>query len=272
MDLGLRDRHALVLGGSAGIGRAVAMALGAEGARVSLVGRHRERVEDTARAVTASWGTALGRIGPHPGPALGVLADLTAPGMPEEAVQQARERFGPVDIVVLNGGGPPRGTAATLGTHEVDALTALLLRPPVAVLGLVVPGMRARGWGRVVAVGSSGIAQPIPGLAASNVGRAALAGYLKTLAAEVATDGVTVNLVLPGRIRTGRVEQIDHARAQESGRTPEQERDRSEAGIPAGRYGRPEEFAAVVAFLAGEPASYVTGSQIRCDGGLIGGH
>jgi len=136
----------------------------------------------------------------------------------------------------------------------------------------VLPGMRERGFGRIVAVGSSGVQQPIDRLVASNAARAALAGYLKTLASEVAADGVTVNMVLPGRIATDRTAALDRAAAERTGVTPEQARARSEGAIPMGRYGTPAEFAAVVTFLASTAASYVTGEQIRCDGGVVRAH
>jgi 3-oxoacyl-[acyl-carrier protein] reductase len=152
-----------------------------------------------------------------------------------------------------------------------DAVERLLL-PHVRLVEAFLPGMRERGWGRVVAVGSSGVQEPIQALAASNVGRAALAGYLKSLASDVARDGVTVNMVLPGRIDTDRVASLDALTADGSGRTSDEVRAASEASIPAGRYGRPDEFAAVVTFLAGEPASYVTGEQVRCDGGMVRHH
>jgi 3-oxoacyl-[acyl-carrier protein] reductase len=132
--------------------------------------------------------------------------------------------------------------------------------------------MRAAGWGRIVAIGSTGVQQPIDGLVASNVGRAALAGYLKTLATEVAPDGVTVNMVLPGRIATDRVSGVDAAAAEKTGLSIDEVVRRSQATIPVGRYGRPEEFGAVVAFLASPAASYVTGEQIRCDGGMVRHH
>jgi 3-oxoacyl-[acyl-carrier protein] reductase len=132
--------------------------------------------------------------------------------------------------------------------------------------------MRGRGFGRIVAIGSSGVQAPIERLVASNAARAALAGYLKTLAAEVAADGVTVNMVLPGRIATDRVGVLDRANAERSGKTEEEVREAAKAAIPAGRYGTPEEFAAVVTFLASAAASYVTGEQIRCDGGLVRTH
>jgi 3-oxoacyl-[acyl-carrier protein] reductase len=134
---------------------------------------------------------------------------------------------------------------------------------------LVLPEMTQRGWGRIVAVGSSGVQQPLPNLTASNVGRAALAGYLKTFAAEVAGRGVTVNMVLPGRIDTDRAARLDEDTARRTGSSVEGARAASQATIPVGRYGRPEEFAAVAVFLASEPAAFVTGEQVRCDGGTI---
>jgi 3-oxoacyl-[acyl-carrier protein] reductase len=129
--------------------------------------------------------------------------------------------------------------------------------------------MQERGWGRIVGVGSSGIQQPIEGLALSNTSRAALAGYLKSLASEVATSGVTVNMVLPGRIDTNRVASLDQGRAEKTGSTPEEVRRGAEAGIPVGRYGTPDEFAAAVVFLASGAASYITGEQLRVDGGMV---
>jgi 3-oxoacyl-[acyl-carrier protein] reductase len=129
--------------------------------------------------------------------------------------------------------------------------------------------MRARGWGRIVAIGSSGMVAPLPNLAASNLGRAALAGYLKTLAVEVAADGITVNIAVPGRIATDRVASLDATAAAGSGKTVEQVKEQSEASIPADRYGRPEEFGAAAAFLCSGPASYITGTIVRCDGGLL---
>jgi 3-oxoacyl-[acyl-carrier protein] reductase len=170
---------------------------------------------------------------------------------------------------VLNSGGPPPGAAAEITPEQTaDALHTLLLQHQRLVRA-VLPGMVERGWGRIVAIGSSGVQQPLERLALSNVGRAALAGYLKTLAAEVASDGVTVNMVLPGRIDTDRVAALDSAAAERTGTTQQQARERSEAGIPAGRYGRPEEFASAVVYLASDPAGYVTGVQLRCDGGLV---
>jgi 3-oxoacyl-[acyl-carrier protein] reductase len=146
-----------------------------------------------------------------------------------------------------------------------------LVAPHVALVRRVLPGMRERGFGRIVAIGSSGVVEPIPHLVASNTGRAALAGYLKTLAREVAAEGVTVNMALPGRIATDRVASLDRQAAERTGRSLAEVRAAGEAALPAGRYGTPEEFGTLVAFLSSTRASYITGTAVRCDGGLAGG-
>ncbi|MCY7288024.1 MAG: SDR family oxidoreductase [Cryobacterium sp.] len=254
MDLGIAGKTALVPGSSSGIGLAIARSLAAEGVNVVLAGRR----GDLVRAEAARL----------PG-ALGLEIDLAHGSAPDDLVAAAIARLGAIDILVLNGGGPPPGAAATIGHDELLTAMHLLLLQQVRLTQLVLDGMRQRRWGRIIAVGSSGIQQPLPALALSNIGRAGLAGYLKTLATEMAADGVTVNMVLPGRIDTNRVGTLDHAAATRSGSSVAEARAASEATIPARRYGQPEEFAAVVTFLAGECASYVTGEQIRCDGGLV---
>jgi 3-oxoacyl-[acyl-carrier protein] reductase len=189
----------------------------------------------------------------------------------DAVIATARECFGDPDIVVVNGGGPPRGPAHALDVPAArDALESLLF-PAIRFAQALLPGMRRRRWGRLIAIGSSGIPQPIPDLATSNVGRAALAAYLKTLAGEVAADGVTVNVVIPGRIDTDRARELDERTAGRLGIPFAEARDRSVATIPAGRLGEPDEFAAAVAFLASDAASYITGSHLRVDGGLIRG-
>jgi 3-oxoacyl-[acyl-carrier protein] reductase len=254
MDTGLKGKTALVPGSSAGIGLAVARSLAAEGANVVLAGRRGELVREEAAQLPS---------------AVGIEIDLASDDAPSELVRQAEESFGHVDVLVLNSGGPPPGGAAELSDDQVVTAVHQLLVQHQRLVSLVLPGMRERGWGRVVAVGSSGMQQPIERLALSNIARAGLAGYLKTLAGEVAADGVTVNMVLPGRIDTDRVGVIDSNAAQRMGITPEEARAQSEATIPAGRYGSPDEFAAVVTFLASTAASYVTGEQVRCDGGMV---
>ncbi|GGO91844.1 SDR family oxidoreductase [Wenjunlia tyrosinilytica] len=257
MDLGIEGRTALVAAATGGLGLATAAALAAEGARVVLFGRDEERAAAAAAGLPA---------------AVGLTADLTDPDAPRRVVQACESRYGPVDILVLNSGGPPMAAATETTEEQLAAAHELLLLSAHRLLTLVLPGMRRRGWGRVVAIGSSGVEEPLPGLALSNTYRAGLAGLLKTVAGEVAADGVTVNLLLPGRIATQRVASLDRAAAARTGRTPEEVAAASRGKIPAGRYGRPEEFAAVAAFLCGEPASFVTGSRIRVDGGLIAGH
>lgn len=257
MDTGLKGRTALVLGSSAGIGLAIARALANEGANVVLTGRRGDLVRAEAEALPS---------------AIGVQVDLTDDAAPASLVAATEEQFGPVDVLVLNSGGPPPGTASEVTDAQVTAAVHQLIVQHQRLTSLVLPGMRARGWGRIVAVGSSGVQQPLDRLALSNIGRAGLAGYLKTLAAEVAADGVTINMVLPGRIQTDRVTALDTAVAERTGSTADEVRAQSESSIPVGRYGTPEEFAAVAVFLASAGASYVTGEQIRCDGGMVRAH
>ena len=250
MDLGLTGRTAVVCASTSGLGEATARALAAEGARVVVSGRRTERAE----AIAAELDDAV---------AVGV--DLTDPDGPDRLVAAAGE----VDVLVLNSGGPPPSVAADIDADQIrDALVGLLLAQQ-RLVSLVLPGMRARGWGRILAVGSSGVVAPIPGLALSNIGRAALGGYLKTLAGEVAADGVTVNLLLPGRIATARTESIDAATAEREGIDAAEAEARSTAQLPIRRYGRPDEFGAVAAFLCSDAASYVTGTATRCDGGQV---
>ena len=254
MELGLQGRTAVVAASTGGLGEAVARALAAEGASVVVSGRRGERAAGIAAELPR---------------AVGVEVDLAADDGPARLVEAAEQAFGPVDVAVLNGPGPKPGTAAALSADDLDTALSSLVRTQHRLVSLVLPGMRERGWGRVLAIGSSGVVSPLPNLAASNVGRAALAGYLKTLSAEVAADGVTVNLLLPGRVATDRLGSLDAAAAERTGRSVEQVQAESRSRIPAGRYGRPEEFGAVGAFLCSELAGYVTGVALRVDGGLV---
>ncbi|MBD0734716.1 SDR family oxidoreductase [Streptomyces sp. CBMA29] len=255
MDLRIKGKRALVLGSTGGLGAASAHALAAEGCAVAVCGRQEERVLTMAAEL--------------PGAAVGIPVDLTEPRAADTLVEAAQRHLGGVDILVLNGPGPRPGTAADLDPDTLTDILDPLLDVHVRLVRALLPAMRAAGWGRVVAIGSSGVAAPLPNLAASNVGRWALAAYLKTLAAEVAADGVTVNMVLPGRVATDRIARLDEAAAERSGTDVETVRDASRADIPARRYGSPEEFGDVVAFLASARASYVTGSAVRVDGGLV---
>ncbi|MDF5757057.1 SDR family oxidoreductase [Spongiactinospora sp. TRM90649] len=252
MDLGLKGRNALVCASTSGLGEATARALAAEGANVVVSGRRAER----ARRIAAEL----------PG-AVAVEADLLAEDGADLLHAAAVEAVGPIDVLVLNGPGPKPGGAAEMSSADVRQAVESLVVPQQRLVSLVLPGMRTRGWGRILSIASSGVVAPLAHLALSNLGRAALAGYLKTLAGEVAGDGVTVNLLLPGRIATDRLAQLDEATASRTGASREEIEEQGRASIPARRYGRPEEFGAVAAFLCGEPASYVTGTALRCDGG-----
>lgn len=258
MDLGLRGRTALVLGAGGGLGRAIATALAAEGARVAAADIDAGALAPTLAAIasTGSEGMAL----------TWDLADLS---QIEGHVAAIEAQFGPVDILVNNTGGPPptpaSGQAPELWAQHFQAMVVSV----IAITDRVLPGMRARKWGRVITSTSSGIVAPIPNLAISNALRLSLVGWSKTLAREVGADGVTVNVVLPGRIATQRILFLDNAKAAREGRAVEAVTAESTAAIPLGRYGDPREYGDVVAFLASARAAYVTGSVTRVDGGLI---
>ena len=258
MDLGLKGKTALVLAGGGGLGRAIAKALAAEGAQVAVAGLHAESVDAALAALATTGAQALGLVWD--------LADLAAI---DAHVTRVERELGPVDILVNNSGGPPPTTAAgqapALWMKHFQAMVLSL----IATTDRVLPGMRQRRWGRILTSTSSGIVAPIPNLGLSNTLRSSLAGWSKTLAREVARDGVTVNVVVPGRIATDRTRFVDESRARREGRGVDDVIAESHAGIPMGRYGTPEEYAAVVAFLASERASYVTGSIVRADGGAI---
>ncbi|PWJ20915.1 SDR family oxidoreductase [Jannaschia seohaensis] len=259
MDLGLKDKRALVMSSSRGLGLACATALVAEGAHVLLTGRS----EDALKAAAADL-TAKG-----PGKADYVVADLTDASTVETLASTAEEVLGGVDILVNNTGGPPPGRMADADLSVMAAQFDVMVMRVAEITARLLPAMRERGWGRIVTIASSGVIQPIPNLGLSNALRSALVGWSKSLANDVAADGVTVNMLLPGRIHTARVDQLDEAASKRTGKTLEETRAASRATIPAGRYGAPEEFGAVAAFLCSAPASYVTGGLIRCDGGAI---
>jgi len=257
MDLGIEGRVALVAASTAGLGRASAEALAAEGANVVITGRRSDRIREIVAGINARDG----------GRAAGAEVNLLDPEGRFRAVRCARDEFGDPDILVLNGPGPRPATALEVEPDEVDGAVDRLVVPHVHLTGLVLGHMREQRWGRIVAISSSSVDVGIPTLVLSTMGRSALAGWMKTLAGEVAGEGVTVNMVLAGRIATERIAELDAAAAEVEGVAADAVGARSRAAIPAGRLGDPAEFAAAVAFLASGQAAYITGTALRVDGG-----
>jgi 3-oxoacyl-[acyl-carrier protein] reductase len=255
MDLGIAGKRALVLGGNRGLGLGIAEALAAEGVTVAITGR------DTARGREAA--AALGV-----GAAFFPLDLLDTPGLKPFAARLGAE-FGPIDILVNNTGGPEYGGASNRDPAEWSARFQDMVLSVITLTDALLPAMRARKWGRIMSVVSSGVLQPIPILGISNALRAAVVGWSKTLSAEVGADGVTVNILVPGRIDTERLRLTDEAAAANQGLAVDEVRRRSWATIPMGRYGTVEEFAAVAAFVASRQASYITGAMLRADGGIV---
>ena len=252
MDLGLKQRRAVVTGASRGIGRAIALALAAEGADVVAAARDAEKLKELALAA------GPGTISAH-------VADMSK----ADAIQSLAGELERADILVFNTGGPPFGTAAETTDASWTTQFEAMFLSAIRLTRLALPGMRTRRFGRIMLVVSSGVIQPIPNLALSNALRSALVGWAKTLATEVAADGVTVKCLAPGRIATDRIVEFDQARSRREGITVEQAQKLSLTTIPAGRYGDADEFAAMAAFLASPRASYMTGGIIRIDGGMI---
>jgi 3-oxoacyl-[acyl-carrier protein] reductase len=246
VDLGISGKTALVMGASRGIGRGIAAALAREGARVAIASRSRERSEEAAAEIG--------------GEVVAFEADTTHLERMALLPGEVEAALGPVEILVTNTGGPPLGGAMDNPQEEWEQAYRSLVLAPRALVEAVLGGMRERGWGRIVNVGSTSTVEPLPHLALSNVHRMATVGFLKTLAAEVAGEGITVNTVATGRFATDRL-------ASNWGSWEEMER-RAHEGVPAGRLGSPEEYGDLVAFLCSDRAGYLTGAVIPLDGGL----
>jgi 3-oxoacyl-[acyl-carrier protein] reductase len=259
MDLGLRGKTALVTAASRGLGRAIASALAAEGASLVICARGADALESTAAAITQDTGAEVEMV----------AADVATQQGIAQVWQRARDRFGHVDVLVTNAGGPPSGPFESHEWESWQRAVELTLRSAVELTRLVLPGMKDRRWGRVLHVTSIAVKQPVEGLMLSNSLRAAVTGFARTLANEVAAYGITVNNILPGYTRTERVEQLNAATAAREGLTVEDVAHRIEAQIPMRRLGEPEEFAALAAFLASKQAAYITAQSIAVDGGWI---
>lgn len=246
MDLGLAGRTAVVSGASAGLGFATARSLATAGVRVVICGRDAKRVSDAAAKIGNSC--------------IGIVGDVSSVAGGETFISQATAALGHIDIVVLNGGGPPAGNFASTSVDNYETAVQNGLLSMIAMTKLVVPEMQSRKWGRVVAITSISVRQPIANLILSNTMRAGLTGFLKTVAREVAVDCVTINTVQPGTHATDRITQL-------YGATP----DAIALGIPAGVIGDPKDFGDVVAFLCSESAKFITGASLQVDGGAYSG-
>jgi 3-oxoacyl-[acyl-carrier protein] reductase len=258
MELGIEGKTALVLGGAGGLGSAIAQALGREGCNVALADIDGDELSVIANRLQEQGLTPFAQVWD--------IGDLSVARQNLDAIAG---RLGPIDILINNTGGPPPCAVAGIDAAVWASNFQKMVQPVIAITDLVLEAMRSRRWGRVITSASSGVIAPIPNLGLSNALRSALVGWSKTLAREVAADGVTVNVVVPGRIATGRIHFLDAQKAKREGKTIEQVSAESTASIPLARYGTPEEYADVVAFLASRRAAYVTGSLVRVDGGLI---
>lgn len=251
MDLQISGKKALVLGASRGLGAAIAAGLAAEGVKVFAAARSADKIQATDNIVP-------------------VAVDLSDAASVAALIDKLNAEGG-VDIVVNNSGGPKAGPALGQPSDSWIAAFQSMATSIFSITDAMLAGMIERKWGRVITIGSSGVVQPIANLALSNGVRAAVAGWSKTLASEVARHGITVNMILPGRIATDRVRELDGIKAEKTGASLDAVQEASRNEIPVGRYGKPEEFAAVAVFVASSQASYVTGSSIRVDGGMIRG-
>ncbi|HEY0124473.1 MAG TPA: SDR family oxidoreductase [Rhizobium sp.] len=260
MDLGLKGKTALVLGAGGGLGGAIARTLAAEGAKVAVADINSEAADKTVADIAMAGGSATALPWD--------LADLS---VIEPNLTTIDKQFGSVDVLVNITGGPPPTLVSGQSAESWRKYFDSMVLSVIAISDAVLPRMREKKWGRIITSTSSGVVAPIPNLGLSNALRMSLLGWSKTLAGEVGRDGVTVNVVLPGRVATQRISFLDEQKAKREGKAVEEISAASTASIPVGRYGDPQEYADVVAFMASGRASYLTGSVIRVDGGLIAG-
>lgn len=258
MDLGLKNKTAVVLASSSGLGLGVAQALADEGARVAISGRNPDRLA-----------AALDKLSVHGDRVLGEQVDVTVPRGLRNYLAAVEKKWGNVEVLVTNAGGPPPGTATEISEETLEQAFDLSLKSAFVAISAVLPGMRKKKWGRIIAMTSSSVRQPIPTLALSNTLRAGLTGYLKTLASEIAGEGITVNSICTGMFATDRLEQLFEVRAKKSGHSVKEERKATVAAIPVGRLGDPREFGDMVAFMASEKAAFLNGVALPFDGGAL---
>ncbi|MEA3341300.1 MAG: SDR family oxidoreductase [Chloroflexota bacterium] len=261
MDLGLHGKVALVTAASRGLGKAVALRLAQEGARVALCARNEQSLHESAAAIEAETGQRV----------LPVPADVSDPAAAGALVQAAVERFGRLDVLVTNAGGPPPGQFLDLTPNDWENAIQLTLMSAIRLCYAAAPLMKEQGKGAILAMTSITVKQPLPNLILSNSLRLGVTGLVKTLADELAPFGIRVNSICPGWTRTARVDQLLCDRAARNATTPDEEAAKIAAAIPLGRMGRPEEFAAAAAFLVSEAASYITGVSLLVDGGMYRG-
>ena len=261
MDLGLRDKSALVTASSRGLGRACALALSQEGARVAICARNSHLLGDTAHAIRQATGNDV----------LALPADLSRAEDCRQVVEQTAAHFGALHVLVTNNGGPPPGLFLDFGDDDWRRAVDLTLMSVVRLIRAAAPLMRQQRWGRIVNIASMSVKEPLDNLILSNALRPGVVGLARTLANHLAGDGITVNNVLPGLMGTDRVAQLAEAQAQQQGKPVEDVLRGYAAPVPVGRIGRPEELAALVAFLASEQAAYINGVSILVDGGRCRG-
>ena len=259
MDLGLKGKVAFVAAASRGLGRAVAEELAAEGASLVLCARNVENLKAAAAEIARISGVTV----------LPIVADVAVADEAAQAVRAGIEKFGRIDILVTNAGGPPAGRFEDLSREMWENATRLTLNSVLELTRAVLPGMRQRRWGRILNITSIAAKQPVDNLMLSNSLRAAVTGFARTLANEAAADGITVNNILPGYTRTERVAELARATAERDGISQSEAAAGWENEIPMRRLGEPREFAALAAFLVSERASYITGTSIPVDGGWI---
>jgi 3-oxoacyl-[acyl-carrier protein] reductase len=259
MDLGLKDRVAIVAASSLGLGKACALELAHEGARVVICARDASLLTATASEIRESTGADV----------LALATDLTDPEQIQHLASETLRRFSRIDVLVTNNGGPPAGYFQDQSDEAWLAAHQLTLMSAVRLIRAVLPAMRAQGWGRIVNITSVSVKQPIDDLLFSNVYRPGVVGLAKTLSTQLASEGITINNVAPGYTRTERVVELFESRAAQKGTDVEQEIETLTADFPIKRMGKPEETAALVAFLASERASYITGATIQVDGGYV---